>query len=399
MALKFCVERIIQGVPYPNLAIHKATPYTLRWRQFSVCSPFSEPVMLFTYLNQCEIRFELIDIMHTNNTTFYPIALSFFDFSINWFELMSTQLLAKLQQQQIKLLFFYSEGDNPQRIYEHMHCLASSHQVSMQQIKFISANSKAAKIPNFHYFIDDEILFRYRNHNIAPALFHNNTRSKKFTALVRMHKFWRANTMSELWANLLHNEGYFSYGTTIIANETENDNPIEVDSVSGLRLQTRQFLAHCPFVADPLTIEQHNDHTLSFMNHYNDSYVNIVLESHMDVDQSQGVFLTEKTFKPIKNTQMFIIFGAAGSLQQLRELGYRTFDHVLDNTYDTITDTTTRWKHAIKLTINLLSLNIHELHEVYCKCRADLIHNQELFLSSKQDRLEKLIKEIISEPN
>ena len=41
--------------------------------------------------------------------------------------------------------------------------------------------------------------------------------------------------------------------------------------------------------------------------------------------------LTEKTFKPIKHGQLFFVAGPAGSLQALRDMGYRTFDHVLDN--------------------------------------------------------------------
>ena len=44
--------------------------------------------------------------------------------------------------------------------------------------------------------------------------------------------------------------------------------------------------------------------------------------------------LTEKTFKPIKHGQMFFVAGPAGSLQVLRDLGYRVFDSVLDNNQD-----------------------------------------------------------------
>jgi hypothetical protein len=112
-----------------------------------------------------------------------------------------------------------------------------------------------------------------------------------------------------------------------------------------------------------------------------------VLESQFDVDQSGGAFITEKTFKPIKHGQLFFVAGGAGSLQVLRDLGYRTFDSVLDNSYDLEPNHTQRW---IKLHEAVKKAQTQGLHDLYMQCLDDIKHNQQLFLATKLDRLNTL---------
>ena len=392
--VKFCIDKIVGDKPYPNLATLDAVPYTPKWREFSVNSPFSEPVMLIEYLLEHNIDYELVTLDKADEETFYPIALSFFDFSIDWFNLMDEQLIEKLKERNIKILFYYSEGDNPFEIDEHLLKQCLEHNIPREQILFVSANTAAKTLPYFYYVADDELLFRFRNSEVPAVKYHERDRDMKYTALVRMHKYWRANIMSTLWQQRLDTQGYFAYGNEITASETEDDNPIEVDNYVGLRQRTRSFIAGLPFTADTLTSDEHNDHTMSVTEHFDNSYLNIVIESHMDVDQSGGVLLTEKTFKPIKNAQPFVIFGARGSLQVLRDLGYRVFDDVLDNGYDEIENTTERYNTLITQVINLLDNPNSLLKEFYKKCRDDLLHNQKLFLSTKEDRLNNIIEAI-----
>jgi len=392
--VKFCIDKIVKDKPYPNLATLKATPYTLKWREFSVNSPFSEPVMLIEHLHEHNIKYELVSLDDADTNTFYPIALSFFDFSINWFDIMDKKLISKLKKRNIKILFYYSEGDNPYVINEHLTKQCKDNKIPREQVLFVSANTVAKDIEYFYYVADDELLFRFRNSKIPAVEYHESDRDKKFTALVRMHKYWRANIMSTIWQQQLDTDGYFAYGKDITANEKEEDNPIEVDNFFGLRQRTRTFLSCPPFKADDYNSDEQNDHTMSVNEHFSNSYLNIVIESHMDVDQSKGVLLTEKTFKPIKNAQPFVIFGAKGSLQTLRDLGYKVFDDVFDNSYDNIENTTERYNTLITQVVQILEKPNFMIKEIYKKCKDDLLHNQELFLSSKKETLTKLINEI-----
>ena len=120
-----------------------------------------------------------------------------------------------------------------------------------------------------------------------------------------------------------------------------------------------------------------------------------MLESQFDVDQSGGSYITEKTFKPIKHGQMFFIAGAAGSLQVLRDLGYRVFDGILDNSYDLETSHTLRWQRLVEA-VNAAQPCLHELN---IQAQSDIAHNQELFMASKRERLNTLIRRLHEQRN
>ena len=397
MVIKFYFDKIIRDKPYPNIATHQAMPYTPEWREFSSKSPFSEPPNLIEFMNYNNVPYNIVPFNETTNDTFYLIAISWFDFSVDWFSLMSDDILVKLKTKKLKVLFYYWEADNPFRIDVHITHLCDLHHIPRTQVKFISGNSQASNINNFYYFADDELLFQFRNKKVNAIPFNTHYREKKFTALVRMHKFWRSNTMTKLWEHDLHKDGYFSYGIDINAPESEEDNPIEVDNFANLRILTHQFLKKCPFIADNLNSSSHNDHRKTTTEHFNNSYINVVLESHMDVDQSNGVLLSEKTFKPIKHAQPFIIFGAHGSLKQLRDMGYKTFDDVLDQGYDSIQNTTERWHYIMNVLIKLLSKDITEIHNIYVSLKDDIIHNQQLFMTNKANRIDTLINNLYND--
>ena len=388
--VKFCIDRFVDSRPYPNLARWDARPYTPEWRKFSQNSPFSEPVHFFEYLDACNIPYELVGWTQADRSTLYPISVSYFDFSIDWFDLMPSAVLDKLRSRSLTVWFFYSEGDNPQRIKDHLLQQSLRHGIDPGLILFTSANSAARSIDGFTHFVDDECLYQLRNKH-HPLPYHENHRSRKFTALVRTHKWWRAATMSRFWSQGLHQTSYFSYARDLAVQENEKDNPIEIDSFDDLRSITYDFLSHCPFWADSLDSYTHNLYANTVVDHFSDSYVNIVIETHMDADQSDGVFLTEKTFKPIKHCQPFVIIGTAGSVQQLRDMGYRTFDHAIDHRYDLVKNTTQRWDMVCQ---EIERLSSTDLHQMYKSCRDDLLWNQELFMTSQADRVSTLLKNI-----
>lgn len=383
----FCIDKIIDGKPYPNIAQWQAQPFTPEWRRFSVNWPFSEPVHFFEYLDRCEIPYKFVEWTQADRKTFYPISISYFDFEVKWFEILPVFIREKLRSKNITLWFFYSEGDNPTRIRDHLHQQAQEFDIDTSLIQFVSANSSASAVPGFFHFVDDECLFWLRNQDTAIP-FHDQPRSKKFTALVRTGKWWRAATMARIWSDGYHSQGYFSYNNDLDTGEHWKESAVQVLKFPGLFDQVNEFLQACPFVADKLNSQQHNLYSTTVPEHFEDSYLNVILETHLDVDQSGGVFLTEKTFKPIKNSQPFLMFGAKGSIQQLRQMGYRTFDHVIDHSYDEVLDNTQRWDQAYQEFKRLMSIDLHQL---YLNCRDDLEWNQRLFLSPKSQRLNTLL--------
>jgi len=387
----FVFDKIIGKKPYPNLAVHQAVPYTPEWRKFSKNWPFSEPFHFLEYLHQENIDYQTVTSAENVKNGIYPVSLSFFDFGIEWFELLDSAVVTRIKQKNLKLWFFYSEGDNPRRIQRHLRTQCIKHSIPEQQVHFTSANSDAANLDNFSYFVDDEMLYRLRN-KAQPVSFHTNRRSKKFTSLVRTHKWWRATTQARLWDQCLHNIGYFSYNTELDVGEDSSDNPIEVDKFPGLRSTVETFLKRGPHTADCYHSDYHNLYHYTVEEHFANSYLNLILETHLDADQSGGTFLTEKTFKPIKNAQLFVILGPVGSIKQLKKMGYRTFDHVIDHSYDNIENNTDRWASAMQEAERLI---VHEhLHSLYAESEQDIVHNQRLFLQSKSNRLNSLLQKV-----
>jgi hypothetical protein len=187
-------------------------------------------------------------------------------------------------------------------------------------------------------------------------------------------------------------QSYWSYNHVNIDDQPQH-NPIELCQLPELESYIDSFLSGAPYVCDNLGAEQHNNHRTLVREHFDNSYCNIVLETLYDAEQSQGCFITEKTFKPIAHAQPFVIFGTVGSLAELKKLGYRTFDHAIDNSYDQEIDNTKRFIKTLNAIEQILR---QDLHEWYITCKSDLEHNQALFVQNKQQRLIELEKKLES---
>lgn len=68
-----------------------------------------------------------------------------------------------------------------------------------------------------------------------------------------------------------------------------------------------------------------------------DTWIHVISETYF-YDEYETLFISEKTFKAIACSQPFIIFGNKGSLQELKKLGYKTFDKWWDESYDELSD-------------------------------------------------------------
>jgi hypothetical protein len=351
------------------------------------------PLRLQEYCDQHQVEIGIHSITdRLPNNTFYPVGLSFFDFGIDYFTLLPSAVFTAVYHGQIRVLFYYHEGDNPHRIKQRLDQLAAQVKLPQDCYVFVSANSAAKYIPGFVYFTDFELWYYQRNIDVAACTVHALPRERDFTVLNRLHKSWRATAMADLQRHGVLNNSYWSYCESGLLDA---DNPIEIDSITGLADATQQFMFTAPYVSDELDQSERNDHSRTDVKYHANSYCNIVMETHFDADQSGGTFLTEKTFKPIKHGQLFFIAGPAGSLQQLRDLGYRTFDSVLDTTYDRIVDNTHRWRKLC----DAVQQSQHRLADRFASAQADIKHNQQLFLKRKTQRLNSLIKDIHEQYN
>lgn len=389
--LTFCFDRVYdQHTGYPNLAKWSADPYTAEWRQYDHHWPRTVPLRLLLYFQHNCVPYQVKSVA-TATQAWYPVAFGWFDFECDYVALMSMAAVEKIKAGQIKILFYYHEGDNPIRIKQRLDYLCSLHQLPVNCYMFVSANTAADCVEQCMYFSDHEFFFRHLNRCQAagpPSL----ARSYDFTLLSRTHKWWRASCVSDLAAAGLLNNSLWSYNTAIDINDNPADNPLELDQAPGWRQHMQQFVDAGPYACDQFDSAQQNDHHVVNDAVYSHSNVHIVLETHFDADQSGGTFVTEKTYKPIKYGQPFVIVGPAGTLAQLRADGYRTFDTVIDNRYDAIVDNTQRW-FAIKQTI--AAVHAAGTARIFAQCYTDLLHNQQMFEARVVAPLNTLQKDLL----
>jgi hypothetical protein len=58
-------------------------------------------------------------------------------------------------------------------------------------------------------------------------------------------------------------------------------------------------------------------------------------------------FMSEKTFKPMAFEHPFIVWGSVGTLTYLKNAGFETFDHVIDETYDSTINNADRLRNIV----------------------------------------------------
>lgn len=109
------------------------------------------------------------------------------------------------------------------------------------------------------------------------------------------------------------------------------------------------------------------------------SFMHVVIETLFDeIDNgAPSLFLTEKTYKPIYLKQPFIMVARPHTLKHLRMLGYKTFDSIIDESYDNIEDSVLRMNAICKeiAKINAMSLDQLEILREQVKDIVEFNHN------------------------
>lgn len=89
--------------------------------------------------------------------------------------------------------------------------------------------------------------------------------------------------------------------------------------------------------------------------------------------------ITEKTFKAIALEMPFVLVAPAGSLEYMREYGFRTFSDVFDESYDQETNDIVRIEKVVKLLKDLDGLSVQERQQIHRACLSAVEHNYNHF--------------------
>lgn len=103
--------------------------------------------------------------------------------------------------------------------------------------------------------------------------------------------------------------------------------------------------------------------------------------------ETEKIYLTEKVLKPMVMRQAFILLAPPGSLQYLRDYGFRTFGEIWDESYDSIQDHQQRMDRVIALVNEISALGDEQYQKIIQACQEILDHNREYFYSERFQEL------------
>ena len=155
-----------------------------------------------------------------------------------------------------------------------------------------------------------------------------------------------------------------------------------------------RLLSKLPLVVDNESeiVQMCEDRNMLARKFYADSLISIVTETNYHANE---VTLTEKAFKPAKEKHPFILVGAAGALQSMRDLGYKTFAEFWSEEYDTIKDPRARMREIVRICEDIGKWNSEQILDFKRRVKPILDHNFTMFSTSPNDLVATKINDIV----
>lgn len=124
---------------------------------------------------------------------------------------------------------------------------------------------------------------------------------------------------------------------------------------------------------------------------YIDTYFSVVTETICA--ESIHSFRTEKTAKPLAMGHPFIIASTPGFYRDLHRMGFQTFGHVIDETFDQIDNAQQRMDRIVDIVADLCRQDLASfLAECYNTCKYNQQHLAEFRLQERQEFPERFFK-------
>lgn len=208
---------------------------------------------------------------------------------------------------------------------------------------------------------------------------HRNYKSKWFCNLNNRQHEHRCEALAYLYNLNLIDKGIVSFRSLKKDTHTNFVQRCKNSPLSKEILQDTEKLLplHVDHVesTNPMDYSKPNDFNLKIYS----ALINLTSETFYD---EPGLFLSEKTWKPILAGQMFIIIGQKYTLKRLRDLGFETFGHILDESYDNMDNDKRMYAAIDQLDILLKKYTLKQLNKFTHKIRK---RNFELAIDLVQD--------------
>jgi hypothetical protein len=246
--------------------------------------------------------------------------------------------------------------------------------ISMFICGFINYNFKHAKIYTWMDWFHTTVYFynTVQPDLLNEKLFSQINKSKYFDILLGCRRLHRDVVYQYISDNQLLDKVTMTYYQRWNVDLRETDHIFESEGL--------EFLPESNYT--------HSVHQVCYYGHkmnlsqvvpfviYNDSYYSVVAETNA---VNEFNFYTEKIVKPILGRRLFVAVAGQGYLQRLRSFGFKTFDTVIDESYDNEADSSLRWQMAMD---QVKFLTEQDPVEIYVKIKDVVEHNQRLMLDT-----------------
>lgn len=108
---------------------------------------------------------------------------------------------------------------------------------------------------------------------------------------------------------------------------------------------------------------------------YDDSLFSLVAETYFF---SKVIHLTEKTFKPIINRHPFICFASPNTLKVIKSFGFKSFDTIIDESYDSIENHFERFDAIVKIIKDMATWSPEKIAKVSAEVEEIVNYNYDL---------------------
>ena len=170
----------------------------------------------------------------------------------------------------------------------------------------------------FDFYVTNHWIHHLKDTHVEPSVLEED--HKIYISLNRMAREHRVMLTSKLINNGLRDCGYITWANGRnhkYIDYTENYPEIQNEKFDILDVE--DILNQNPTMNVPVE-------------HCNKSFLFLVTETHFN---NKTIFISEKTFKPILLQMPFVSLGNPGTLSVLKDLGFKTFDKWVDESYDT----------------------------------------------------------------
>ena len=118
------------------------------------------------------------------------------------------------------------------------------------------------------------------------------------------------------------------------------------------------------------------------------TWISLIQETHTNIffghsEITDGVFMSEKTGKALIYKHPFLVFSTHGHLRELKNLGFKTFSDVWDESYDEIRHPMQRFEAICEVLKELSKLDHDQWLELYDKLKPIVDYNFDLITNLK----------------